>query len=124
MRCFLILLFSPTLLAAFLAPLGRLFRLVSMPTAPLRLATTDSKGPFCVDCVHFLPSKPLDVSFGKCGALPRLDDAEAEYRVSGVPPILNHQYCDIARKYEKMCGERGSKFKPIKAAKGEGEASR
>ena len=123
MRCFPILPLSPTLLAAFRAPLGRRFRLVSMSTAPLRLETTESKGPLCVDCVHFLPSESLDVKYGKCGALPEINDAEAEYRVSGVPPILNHQFCTIARNNENKCGERGSKFKPIKAAEEEGDTS-
>ena len=130
MRCFLVLLCFPTLLVAFRAPLGsrRLFRQVSMSTAPEATTASDTpKGPppFCVNCVHFLPydNKPGNIDLAKCAALPKPAEAAVAYRVSGVFPPLNHVYCSIAREREDLCGERGSKFKPINAAEEEGDTS-
>ena len=128
MRCFPMLLSFPTSLVAFRAQLGsrRLFRQVSMSTASVMEGTTSSNPPpFCVNCVHFLPydNKPGIYELAKCAALPKPVEAEdiVAYRVLGVFPPLNHEYCSVARKFDNFCGERGNLFKTIKAAEGEGD---
>jgi len=136
------LLSFPTLLAAFRAPLGsrRLFRQVSTRSLPPEAMTFSASDmsededeeesfegppPFCINCVHFLPydNKPGIYELAKCAALPKPVEAEdiVAYRVLGVFPPLNHEYCSVARKFDNFCGERGNLFKTIKAAEGEGD---
>ena len=66
----------------------------------------------CVDCIHFKRDLLIGDKFGKCLLFPW---EERNYGlVTGIkePPVVNYEYCSVAREVDSMCGKKGKRFQP------------
>ena len=69
------------------------------------------KDKFCFNCKYFITDYGDD-RFAKCSLYPILKE-DNSYLVTGIDreKDIDYNYCTIARKLEKMCGENGNMHK-------------
>ena len=75
----------------------------------------------CKNCKYFIPDDSFSsqIFYAKCAALPKIENVDLKYLVSG--PTENDQhmqdhiddyyYCSTSRNFESLCGKEGKKYK-------------
>ena len=75
--------------------------------------TTYSLNPerLCVNCQYFSVNKNTDTVFGKCIALPKTEENEKRYLVTGSHKNDDYLFCYSARSSDTMCGKEGKRYR-------------
>ena len=69
----------------------------------------------CINCKFFTNTLMTYNKYGKCTLFPKIEQNNVEFLVTGTTNNKNidYNYCSIARKYDDMCGNEGTKYKPL-----------
>jgi len=68
---------------------------------------TPNKPKLCVDCKYYTKDSSSSNKYGQC-SLFMIEYHDEYFLVDGINNHkIEYQYCAVARKYEKMCGQDG-----------------